>query len=92
MSHALIRSPLRRDRACLGGGQIVLGKYDAFVTKVTQQLQTKVAAFLSCKVRPCTMHHIMPCHTHTIPYKHDHISFCRALFMCHYPLVTWRLC
>jgi len=36
--------------------KIVLGKYDAFVTKVTQQLQTKVAAFLSCKVRPIRHH------------------------------------
>ena len=29
--------------------QIILAKYDAFVAKITAQLQTKVAAFLTCK-------------------------------------------
>ena len=29
--------------------QVILAKYDAFVAKVTTQLQTKVAAFLTCK-------------------------------------------
>ena len=65
--------------------QIVLAKYDAFVTKVTQQLQTKVAAFLTCKVRlaPARLHLLLSCvRVCVCACVHVHACVCACAHLC----------